>query len=100
MTSREAFEAQMRDRYGAHVNLARSEDGYISTVPHAVMPTTYASVQMLWEGYQAATDRARDVAVKACEEMPTEIDGGFCEWAQGIDFASKRCTAAIKEALK
>lgn len=97
MTSREAFEAHMRERFGAHANLARSPDGYVSTVLHAVLPSTYASVQMLWEEWQAAIQHARDVAVKICNgEMVEEVGPtDHC-----YNNACAHCADAIKEALK
>jgi hypothetical protein len=56
---RAAFEAWAAGRFGHDINLARHPDGYITTVSHRGMRATYASLQMLWEAWQA----------RAAEEM-------------------------------
>lgn len=49
---RAAFEAWCRERYN-HPYMERNSDGYISTATHPFISMTYASVQMLWEAWQA-----------------------------------------------
>lgn len=98
MSQREAFEAHMRERFGAHANLARSPDGYVSTVLHAVLPSTYASVQMLWEEWQAAIQHARDVADRIQTERAMKSPAS--DYLEGYNDGGHDCADAIKEALK
>ena len=69
MSLRDDFEKEMRDRYGAS-NFSRCQDGYISDVPHGILERTYASQQMLWEAYQAATERAVRIAEEEIAAKP------------------------------
>lgn len=50
---RAEFEKEVLRRY-PNSNLARSQDGYAHTATHSAVPMTYASIQMLWEVWQAA----------------------------------------------
>lgn len=68
MTSREAFEAWL-----------------------GIKPCG-AAHDLSWKAWQAATDRARDVAVKTCEERAKVA------WNHSAGILD--CAAAIKEALK
>lgn len=80
MSEREKFEAWMRDTHGPGVNLVRSDDGYISTVPHRAVRMTYASVQMLWEGWQAARAQpaqAGHVPEASCGECGKKASDGW-----------------------
>lgn len=52
-SEREKFEAWLHDNFGKR-STVRAPDGYAHSVAHAALPSTYASVQMLWEAWQAA----------------------------------------------
>ena len=52
-SAREKFEAWLHDNFGKR-STVRAPDGYAHSVAHAALPSTYASVQMLWEAWQAA----------------------------------------------
>lgn len=86
MTEREAFEAWMRDAYGPGVNLERSQDGYISTVPHRCLWGTYASVQMLWDAWRARAQPAQAEAVLSDAELAKALRPCF-EYAVQVEEA-------------
>lgn len=75
MTEREQFEAWMRDTHGPGVNLVRSDDGYISTVPHRAVRMAYASVQMLWEAWNRRAQTAQAVPLLSEDEITAAWDG-------------------------
>lgn len=83
MTEREAFEAWMRDTHGPGVNLVRSDDGYISTVPHRAVRMTYASVQMLWEAWQARAQPAQAGQVLTLDEVRESVHEAGLDWHNG-----------------
>lgn len=61
---RKAFEAWAKDRYlCSEHSFARSQDGYAHSVAHRILRTTYSSVQMMWESWQAS--RANRTASEA-----------------------------------
>lgn len=67
---RAEFEKEVLRRY-PNSNLARSQDGYAHTATHSAVPMTYASIQMLWEVWQAARRTpAAEVAGSSDSSMP------------------------------
>ena len=66
-SAREKFEAWMHDNFGKR-STVRAPDGYAHSVAHAALPSTYASVQMLWEAWQAA-----------CRAQPAPVAQGDAE---------------------
>jgi len=77
MTSREAFEAWY---FGNPITPSHAAD------KNADGQYKYAAAHTAWNVWQAATDRARDVAVKVLQDEP------FTD--------AQDCIDAIKEALK
>ena len=77
-TDRAAFEVQMIDAYGPHINLARTPDGYAHSVAHRTLPRQYASIQMLWEAWREA--RAQPTRPAAVE--PPELSPDFTDTAR------------------
>ena len=98
--TREDFHSWMRDRFWVGVNLVRSPDGYVSTVSHPSLPMTYASVEMMWESYQAATQHsAARIAELEAEVQALSLDA-FAKDAsigQGMERAAEICESIARE---
>lgn len=69
-SEREKFEAWLHDNFGKR-SIVRAPDGYAHSVAHAALPSTYASVQMLWEAWQAAC-RAQATSPTVVEPLTDE----------------------------
>ena len=76
-SEREKFEAWLHDNFGKR-STVRAPDGYAHSVAHAALPSTYASVQMLWEAWQAAC-RAQPTPPAADPEVAPAAVAGQCE---------------------
>lgn len=62
------FEKWCQEKYN-NPGMERCSDGYISTASHPYLPITYASVQMLWEAYQAGQRAALQQERKDTERL-------------------------------
>ena len=95
MTSREAFEAWY---FGNPITPSHAAD------KNADGQYKYAAAHTAWNVWQAATDRARDVAVKACDGVQMRADAADVDhndkYHEGRSDGAAQCAAAIKEALK
>ncbi len=73
---RTLFEAEVRRRYNLHGEpFTRSPDGYCNASSHRALPMTYASLQMLWEIWQARAALASQQAVPQ-KAVPTILPDG------------------------
>lgn len=100
MTEREAFEAWMRDTHGPGVSLVRSDDGYISTVPHRAVRMAYASVQMLWEAWQARAQPAQAVPLLSDAHIDQITRDQWGAHAQYLHAAYRAYARAIEAAVR
>ena len=112
---REGFEAAMRDRYNCtDHSFVRAPDGYAHTVGHRSMRLAYASVQMLWETFQAGraslrastqpavSTEARDAArYRWLRDIPAtaQADHSLRQWLWSRPGGAASIDAAIDAAM-
>ncbi len=76
MSEREAFELWAKDTYRcSEHSFECSPDGYVHTVGHRALNSTYANVQMLWEAWRAGVrSQAEELATLRASTASVQSD--------------------------
>jgi hypothetical protein len=104
MTEREQFEAWVKGKFGQNITLERIHDRYVVSVelPKSNM---YASIQMMWEAWQAACSSLGESVVTAdayqiggdhYKELAVQPWSAMQSWMSDSEFAGFLRGNAIK----